>query len=255
MDASDGVDHGRVTMTSAMISVYPQGLAVLFAGAQRQTDCADACGTDDAPDLRGCAGGPDGSGADAAAAGAVDASQQRQGPLPGLPFAKAEAVQHLRDQLSGKATSPAAVKPLSDRAASPSMAAPAAAAATAAGAPFPWGIALAGTAGLGGPQFFGNGNPAAPGGMPSAGSGIGGKIVGGLATGLAVGAGVMAAQAIGKSLLGDNDHPQHPPASAPPSEAAFTPGSSDLDGENFGIGDSGSWDDGGGASDDGDWDR
>lgn len=240
MDASDGVDHGRVTMTSAMISVYPQGLAVLFAGAQRQTDCADACGTDDAPDLRGCAGGPDGSGADAAAAGAVDASQQRQGPLPGLPFAKAEAVQHLRDQLSGKATSPAAVKPLSDRAASPSMAAPAATAAaaataataaTAAGAPFPWGIALAGAAGLGG------------------------KIVGGLATGLAVGAGVMAAQAIGKSLLGDNDHPQHPPASAPPSEAAFTPGSSDLDGENFGIGDSGSWDDGGGASDDGDWDR
>lgn len=180
-----------------MISVYPQGLAVLFAGAQRQTDCADACGTDDAPDLRGCAGGPDGSGADAAAAGAVDASQQRQGPLPGLPFAKAEAVQHLRDQLSGKATSPAAVKPLSDRAASPSMAAPAAtaaAAATAAGAPFPWGIALAGAAGLGGPQFFGNCNPAAPGGMPSAGSGIGGKIVGGLATGLAVGAGVMAAK-------------------------------------------------------------
>lgn len=210
---------------------------------------------------------------------------------PGLPFAKADAVQHLRDQLSGKAAAPTA-KLQSDRVAAPAIAAPAAATA---GSPFPWGLALAGvagvaglgmlllrrkpaaaapmassyappsappqqpqlaTAGLGGPQFFGTGNPAAPGGMPAAGSGIGGKIVGGLATGLAVGAGVMAAQAIGKSLLGDNDHPQQPPAN-PPAESHLAPGGGDLGGEDFGINDTSSWDDGGsgGATDDGDWDR
>ena len=35
--------------------------------------------------------------------------------------------------------------------------------------------------------------------------GLGGKVMGGLATGLAVGAGVMAAQAIGKSLMGNDE--------------------------------------------------
>ena len=214
---------------------------------------------------------------------------------PGLPFAKGEAVQHLRDQLSGKATTPAA-RASSDRLATPAKAAPAPVAPS---SPFPWGLALAGaagvaglgmlllrrkqaaaapmasrfaspspaaspgmppqpaTGGLGGQQFFGNGNPAMPGGMPSAGSGIGGKVVGGLAAGLAVGAGVMAAQAIGKNLMGDNDHPQHPPAANPLAESTLAPGGGDLGGENFGISDTSSWDDGGagGAVDDGDWDR
>ena len=117
------------------------------------------------------------------------------------------------------------------------------------------------------PRRRGSGGPAArprnagnlevPAGIPvTVRAGIGGKIVGGLATGLAVGAGVMAAQAIGKSLLGDNDHPQQPPAN-PPAESHLAPGGGDLGGEDFGINDTSSWDDGGsgGATDDGDWDR
>jgi hypothetical protein len=61
---------------------------------------------------------------------------------------------------------------------------------------------------LSGPQTFGTDVSAAPGSGqapygPAPGSGLGGKVMGGLATGLAVGAGVVAAQAIGKSLMGD----------------------------------------------------
>lgn len=121
--------------------------------------------------------------------------------------------------------------------------------------------------GLAGPQGFGMGNTVgggamAPGygqpgyGQQPAGMGLGGKVMGGLATGLAVGAGVMAAQAIGKSLMGNNDHPT---ADHLANNNGYEPlaGNTDMGGQNFGVNDSGSWDDGDAlASNDmgGDWD-
>lgn len=155
-----------------------------------------------------------------------------------------------------------------------------------------------GSGGLSGPQTFGNagsagngmspgygqpgnaqpgygqpsyGQPGQPGyGQPAAGGmGMGGRVMGGLATGLAVGAGVMAAQAIGKNLMGNNNEHtnNHSDNSGNAGNANnfnnnannSLPGNSDLGGQNFGVNDTGSWDDGGSASADsgdggGDWD-
>jgi hypothetical protein len=88
----------------------------------------------------------------------------------------------------------------------------------------------------------------APGyGQQPAGMGLGGKVMGGLATGLAVGAGVMAAQAIGKSLMGNDSHPAaQPDHLANNNSNAYEPiaSNSDMGGQNFGLADTGSWDDG-----------
>lgn len=132
--------------------------------------------------------------------------------------------------------------------------------------------------GLSGPQTFGtanNGSGAMAAGYPQPGygqagygqpaaSGMGGRVMGGLATGLAVGAGVMAAQAIGKNLMGNNEHPAHPSDNAGNAAAgsnAFEPlpGNNDLGGQNFGLNDTSSWDNGGeggmaDAGGGGDWD-
>ena len=161
--------------------------------------------------------------------------------------------------------------------------------------------------GLSGPQSFGNGGATSPSpygqnyaqpaqagygqagygqpGQPPAGgmmSGMGGRVAGGLATGLAVGAGVMAAQAIGRSFSG-NDTAGHGDRAAggnanggnasPGSLAgeAGNPMGSDRDGgvnrdmggQNFGFNDAAgsSWDDAGSsdsfsadAGGGGDWD-
>jgi len=131
--------------------------------------------------------------------------------------------------------------------------------------------------GLNGQQGFGMGNStpngmnngmnpayAQPGygqpgyGQPQ-GSGMGGRIMGGLATGLAVGAGVMAAQAIGKSLMG-NDTPQGHQPDQLANNNGYEPlaGNTDMGGQNFGLNDASSWDDNSSsmASSDGggDWD-
>lgn len=78
--------------------------------------------------------------------------------------------------------------------------------------------------------------------------------MGGVATGLAVGAGVMAAQAIGRNLMGDHDTGSH---AADTNANNFEPTSTnnDMGGQNFGVSDT-SWDDAG-ASDagGGDWDN
>ena len=122
--------------------------------------------------------------------------------------------------------------------------------------------------GLGGPQNFGMGNPGAqPYGQPAygqqpygqpAGSGLGGRVMGGLATGLAVGAGVMAAQAIGKSLMGNNEPPQpHQLDNAANNDYVPLNSNNDLGGQNFGVNDTSSWDDGNAiasSGDGGDWD-
>jgi hypothetical protein len=126
----------------------------------------------------------------------------------------------------------------------------------------------AGQGGLSGQQGFGMGNNMGSGAMAPgygqasgtgqpAGMGLGGKVMGGLATGLAVGAGVMAAQAIGKSLMGNDQHPHQPDNLA--NNNGFEPlaGNSDLGGQNFGVNDTGSWDDGdalASSGDGGDWD-
>ena len=82
--------------------------------------------------------------------------------------------------------------------------------------------------------------------------------MGGLATGLAVGAGVMAAQAIGKNLMGNNEDTARLPATAENGREPLA-GNSDLGGQNFGASGAGSWNDAGidvagGMDGGGDWD-
>ncbi len=127
--------------------------------------------------------------------------------------------------------------------------------------------------GLNGQQGFGTANQAPQGmnngygpqgngmnpgyGQPQ-GNGMGGRIMGGLATGLAVGAGVMAAQAIGKSLMGNDTPAGHPPNNATNGGQENFAGNNDMGGQNFGLNDTSSWDDNSSsmASSDGggDWD-
>jgi uncharacterized protein len=125
--------------------------------------------------------------------------------------------------------------------------------------------------GLNGPQTFGMGNGAAHGygqapGQPygqqpqPAGTGMGGRLAGGLATGLAVGAGMMAAQAIGKTLTGNDEHGSRHSDNNNNNQQPLTdnsPSNNDMGGQNFGVEDAGSWDDAGGGGDmggGGDWD-
>ena len=113
------------------------------------------------------------------------------------------------------------------------------------------------------------GQPGQPYGQPyaqPAQPGMGSRIAGGLATGAAIGAGMMAAQAIGRSMSGHNEHGNERSFSNDNSGAAgggVAPiPAGDLGGDNFGIRDSGGWDDsssiggggdvGGGGG--GDWD-
>jgi hypothetical protein len=210
---------------------------------------------------------------------------------PGLPFAQPAAVQALRSQLEARSAVPQV------RQSTLSPAAPVAPPP----APFPWGMTLAlggaaialvlfltrkknapaampqgayaASGGLSGPQSFGMGGAAMapaygqpgygqPGYGQAPGTSLGGRVMGGLATGLAVGAGVMAAQAIGKSLMGGNEASpaQHGSDAGNAGGAGYEPfaGNSDMGGQNFGVNDASSWDDGGGASagsdDGGGWD-
>jgi len=204
---------------------------------------------------------------------------------PGLPFAKPEAVQALRAEL--------AAKPVGKSLASPSVsyAAPQAPAPTSNSWALPLllagGVIVAGyfifrrrapqvvvqqptygdLGGMNGPQNFGMGagavqpqatypQPGYPQGYPQpAGSGLGGRIMGGVATGLAVGAGVMAAEAIGRNLMGGHNSATPLPDQLDNNRFEPIPQNADMGGNNFGIADT-SWDDGG--SNDaggGDWDN
>ena len=206
---------------------------------------------------------------------------------PGLPFAKPEAVQALRAQLAAKPAN--AVVPAT-------TGAPVqyAGSTSGAGGSSSWllpvllagGVIVAGyfifrrkaqpqvfeqpayNSGLNGPQTFGNGavavqpgyGPYGPGGgvygQPQ-GSGLGGRIMGGVATGLAVGAGVMAAEAIGRNLMGGHDNAPRASDSFGSQDFQSAPVNTDMGGQNFGINDS-SWDDGSSADmggGGGDWDN
>jgi hypothetical protein len=128
----------------------------------------------------------------------------------------------------------------------------------------------AANAGLNGPQAFGGQAPAPygpQGGMPYGqqpygqphgpqngqqyaphqGPGMGGRIMGGVATGLAVGAGFMAAEAIGRNLMGGEEG-KEANAAAPENNYAPADANAYMGGQEFGIQDSGSWDSGGGDS-------
>lgn len=204
---------------------------------------------------------------------------------PGLPFAKPEALQALRAELSAKVQSRSITRP------SVSYAAPQAPAPASSAWVLPLvlagGVIVAGyfifrrrapqavvqqpvygdQGGLNGPQNFGMSGatmPAQPGypqpgypqGYPqSAGTGLGGRIMGGVATGLAVGVGVMAAEAIGRNLMGG--HSSATPQADPLDNSRFEPlaQNTDMGGANFGISDT-SWDDAGsGDAGGGDWDN
>ena len=194
---------------------------------------------------------------------------------PGLPFAKPEAVQHLRAQLA--VTQPLATSGATAAPHTPPS--PASSGNWALPVLLTGGVMLLGyfmfrkrapaadpqapvyPSGLSGPQTFGTAGQGSY-GQPMYGqapsSGLGGKIMGGVATGLAVGAGVIAAEAIGRSLMGDHNAR----ASSVENYDNGTPGSfsgnADMGGQSFGLNDTSSWDDAGSSSDggiSGDWDN
>lgn len=203
---------------------------------------------------------------------------------PGLPFVKLEAIQALRSQLAAKPVAHAVTAPAVSYAApqvpgnsSTSWALPLLlAGGVIVGGyfffrrrqpdAFPRQPVYADPNGLSGPQSFGAGGgavtptypqPGYPQAYPqSAGTGLGGRIMGGVATGLAVGAGVMAAEAIGRNLMGG--HNSTAPQADPLGKSSFEPipQNTDMGGSNFGISDT-SWDDAGGddAGGGGDWDN
>jgi uncharacterized protein len=114
---------------------------------------------------------------------------------------------------------------------------------------YPSGPTAGAAPGYGAPQGYGG-----P-GMAPAGPGLGSQLMGGLATGAAVGAGVVAGEALMHHFMDGNK-------AAPTSDRAFSsfnnipdlPSTplSDMGGNDFGINDSSSWDDGGSSSDS-DW--
>lgn len=196
---------------------------------------------------------------------------------PGLPFAKPGAVTDLRHRLNDALPAPV------------SRDAGALAFSQATGHPqvFPWGLILVGIGVLAAFAFFlfrlrrlpvavpGGGygpvpaasgwgtSPSSPygsggfaGPVPATGGGLGSGILGGLATGAAVGAGMVAGEALMHRVL-DGGHPDM--ASAAPSAAVGTWDNpdvqgvlNDMEGEDFGVTDGGSWDDGAASGGD-DW--
>ncbi len=192
---------------------------------------------------------------------------------PGLPFAKPESVEKLKRHLSaGVARMPES--PV--QAASPY--APDRVPAPAAGG-IPWAMVLLGLGLIaaliffvrsmsrrpvvysGGGTMAGPGYAGGPGGMPSqpygagpmgagmgSGGGLGSGILGGLATGAAVGAGMVAGEALMHHFT-DSGNANAAPMPAPAENWTAPP--DDMGGGDFGISDSGSWDDS--SSGGGDW--
>jgi len=201
---------------------------------------------------------------------------------PGLPFAKPESVQALKAQLATKpdtATATTRVVPAQSAPPSRTWMAPLLLAGGVITAAFflfrkrpPQVLAqqpqyaTANATAFTGAQVFGatgSPQPAYPqpgypqGYAPPASSGLGGKIMGGVATGLAVGAGVMAAEAIGRNLMGGQSSTgSHADPLA--GDRNFDPIAPDINrdmgGNNFGITDT-HWDDGASDAGGSDWDN
>lgn len=195
---------------------------------------------------------------------------------PGLPFAKPDAVQALRTQLAAKPVTHS-VAPQAPAQSSTSWALPLLLAGGVMAAayfffrrrnpePSVQQPAYATQNGLNGPQNFGSGGGAMqpaypqqgyPQGTPQpTGTGLGGRIMGGVATGLAVGAGVMAAEAIGRNLMGGHNNASAQSDRLDNNNFEPIATNTDMGGSNFGINDT-SWDDGGSADagGGGDWDN
>lgn len=228
---------------------------------------------------------------------AREALSSAEKQAPGLPFANAQAVRALRAQLAATSSSaPVTHSAFAGSYAAP-MAPPAPSPSSSWALPLllAGGVMVAGyfmfrrrtpqplaqppvyadQGGMAGPQRFGMaggaspagtmqapyGQPgyAAPGYGQPAGSGLGGRIMGGVATGLAVGAGVMAAEAIGRNLMGNHNPPAAPADSLSNSNNDYQAlaSNTDMGGQDFGIHDTASWDDGGSADVAGgnDWDN
>jgi uncharacterized protein len=204
---------------------------------------------------------------------------------PGLPFAKAESVQALRNQLANTSTAaPASTTPARRMGAAPAEVAPPQQRS------FPWGmlalvalifavgiaflrrrtITQPAAAGYGG--AYGNTSAAPygqtgygpvypPGGVAPQQPSMGSSLARGLGTGLAVGAGVVAAEEIGRHMFGNNANAaplQHDYGNTP-SLDQIDDGmrrnlNTDMGGNDFGVADDGNWDDGGGGGGGGDWD-
>jgi hypothetical protein len=212
---------------------------------------------------------------------------------PGLPFAKPEAVQKLHAQLGAKpppSTGGAMAANLTRPAFETATAHPVPAQSSSSWAlplllaggaialgfflfrkkqpdPYAQQAGISNSNGLSGPQTFAQPVGAGPYGQPgypnqgvpygqSSGSGLGGRIMGGVATGLAVGAGVMAAEAIGRNLMGGHNSPSSATDSISSNDFQAVDRNTDMGGQDFGINDTSSWDDGGsGDVGGGDWDN
>jgi uncharacterized protein len=104
-------------------------------------------------------------------------------------------------------------------------------------------------AGFGNPTY-GMAPPAAP---IASGGGIGSGVLGGLAAGAAAGAGMVAGQALMHRMLDGGNSSAAVPRTIDATWETTAP-AYDMGGDNFGISDSGSWDDAGSGSDSGsDW--
>lgn len=190
---------------------------------------------------------------------------------PGLPFAQPQAVQNLKNLLGkGQATresQPLHALPTAERAATPG---------------FPWSLLLVGAALIAfifwavgfmrqrnatatngnyipRDNHFGTGNPAMPHDMPppvyapgspgtaaapAQGPGIGSRIMGGLASGAAVGAGVVAGEALMHHFMDGDKEKKGNNGLFDLGPADGDSYADDLGGNDFGIADGGSWDDG-----------
>lgn len=189
---------------------------------------------------------------------------------PGLPFAKPESVQALRAQLNqGAVAQPAQTAPATHydrspppRESSSSWLMPVLLAAAVIFIGYLLFKRRSPAQGYDVPdqmgQTYGPGGvpmqPSPYGGYPQQQPGLGSRIAGGVATGLAVGAGVLAAEAIGRKLMGGDDGSAHASSHSRDSYEPLS-GNNDMGGNDFGISDTSSWDsggsDGGGG---GDWD-
>jgi uncharacterized protein len=115
-------------------------------------------------------------------------------------------------------------------------------------------------AAMGYPQYPGQYPGGVPPGMPPAGYGPGympgggSGIMGNVASGLALGAGVAAGEELVDHLVGGGSSPGGGGGFVPPAEAAPPPDpNADMGGNDFGVNDPGSWDDGSGGGGGG-WD-
>ncbi|HEX4326088.1 MAG TPA: tetratricopeptide repeat protein [Burkholderiales bacterium] len=203
---------------------------------------------------------------------------------PGLPFAKPEAVTKLRAIIERPAATTPRAESRNDASSYQEAASPQAAS-------FPWGLAAAGIglvlfiiwaakfmtrrappSGYGGygPAYGagpGSGPSPAPYGGPAPGygppgyapagpaPGMGSQILGGLATGAAVGTGVVLAEELAHRVF---DH--HGSSSQGFGNSGYVPFQSipdaaadDMGGNDFGVSDNSSWDDGGSGGGGGDW--